>query len=283
VLTAERLSYATSGRTLLDGVSFELPAGELLAIVGPNGAGKSTLLKLLSGDLAPSTGRISIDGRRLDAWSGRQQARRRAVLPQASSLSFPFLVHEVVLMGRTPHMPDVPRREDHDVARAALDHAGAGPFADRLYPTLSGGEKQRVQLARVLAQIWEAPPDGGRYLFLDEPTNNLDLGHQHHTLRVARTFADAGTAVAAVLHDLNLAAQYADRMLLLHGGRPHALGAPEEVLTPETLAATFGLPVVVVPHPCFDCPLVVSAAGAEVPPPAAATVGDGSLRPEAPS
>jgi iron complex transport system ATP-binding protein len=283
VLTADRLTYATSGRTLLDGVSFELAAGELLAVVGPNGAGKSTLLKLLSGDLAPTSGRVAIDGRPLDAFSGRQQAQRRAVLPQASSLAFPFRVHEVVLMGRTPHARGVPRREDHDVAHEALVHAGAERFADREYPTLSGGEKQRVQLARVLAQIWEPPAGGSRYLFLDEPTNNLDLGHQHHTLRVARTFAKEGTAVVAVLHDLNLAAQYADRMLLLHRGRPHALGAPEEVLTPDALAVTFGVPVVIVPHPCFDCPLVVSAAGAGASEPGTAAGDEGPYRPQAPS
>ena len=262
MLSAQGLGYTTSGRTLLEGVSLQVRPGELLAIVGPNGAGKSTLLKLLCGDLTPTRGHVCLDDRPLRALRPRQRAQRRAVLPQSSTLTFPFRVRDVVLMGRTPHAPGAPRREDHEIADAALERTGVARHADREYPTLSGGEQQRAQLARVLAQIWHAPQGGHRYLFLDEPTNNLDLGHQHHALHVARTLADERAAVVAVLHDLNLAAQYADTLLLLDQGRARALGPPGEVLTPATLEAAFGHPVTVVPHPCFACPLVVSAAGA---------------------
>mgnify|MGYP006294575079 FL=1 len=262
MLSAQALGYTTSGRTLLQDVSLQVSPGELLAIVGPNGAGKSTLLKLLCGDLTPTTGQLSMDGRPLRALRPRHRAQRRAVLPQSSTLTFPFRVRDVVLMGRTPHAPGAPRRQDHEIAEEALERTGVARHADRAYPTLSGGEQQRAQLARVLAQIWHAPPDGHRYLFLDEPTNNLDLGHQHHALQVARTLADERAAVVAVLHDLNLAAQYADTLLLLDQGRARALGPPAKVLTPDTLEATFGHPVTVVPHPCFECPLVVSAVAA---------------------
>ena len=263
MLAVQGLSYAVGGRDLLHGVSFELRPGELLAVVGPNGAGKSTLLKTLCGDLAPSAGSIALDGRPLSQWTGLEQARRRAVLPQESSLSFPFAVFEVVLMGRHPHHRGAPSPNDHRAAKAALERTDTFSLAGREYPTLSGGEKQRVQLARALTQIWELPETGNRYLFLDEPTNNLDLAHQHHSLRVAKRFAAEGTGVLAVLHDLNLAAQYAERILILCRGRSVAVGAPADVLTTETLCHAFGTPVLVTRHPCFDCPLVVSALGRE--------------------
>ena len=273
MLSVDQVAYATSGQFLLREVSFELRPGELLAIIGPNGAGKSTLLKVLCGDLVPTSGGVVLEGRSLRDWAPLQQARCRAVLPQESSLSFPFTVLEVVLMGRGPHTRGPYDGHDREIAWAALERTGVAELAKREYPTLSGGEKQRVQFARVLAQIWEPPEAGHRYLFLDEPTNNLDLAHQHHTLNVARRFALEGTAVVAVLHDLNLAAQYADRILLLQRGRVVAVGRPGEVLSVEVLSPAFGLPVVVTCHPCFDCPLVVSALGRDAPGPVATASG----------
>jgi iron complex transport system ATP-binding protein len=191
--------------------------------------------------------------------AGLEQAKRRAVLPQDSPLSFPYSAFEVALMGRNPHHRGAEGPRDYEIARAALEAAGALDLADRLYPSLSGGEKQRVQLARVMAQVWEAPPSGHRYLLLDEPTSSLDLAHQHSTLRLAKRFTQGGAGVLAVLHDLNLAAQYADRILVLSAGHAVALGSPLEVLTPELVALAFHTPVLVTPHPCLDCPLIVAA------------------------
>lgn len=267
MLAAHHVSYALAGRYLLSEVSVAVTPGELLAVIGPNGAGKSTLLKVLCGDLSPSSGEVTLEGRPLALWSHREQAKRRALLSQSSSLTFPFRVFEVVLMGRNPHLVGREGPRDHRIAEAALARVALQALAQRAYPTLSGGEQQRVQLARALAQVWEGA--ASRYLLLDEPTNNLDLAHQHQALAIARQLAREGVGVLAVLHDLNLAAQYADKILMLCRGRVRALGSPQEVLTSETLCTTFEIPVVVTRHPCLDCPLVVSAAsatvGAEVP------------------
>jgi iron complex transport system ATP-binding protein len=229
----------------------------VLAVVGPNGAGKSTLRKILCGDLKPSGGEVFMKGRALADWSLTERAQVRAVLPQDSSLNFPFTVLEVVLMGRAPHLKGAEGKHDYEVARAALDAVEVRHLEERIYPTLSGGERQRVQLARVLAQIWEPPAGGARYLLLDEPTSNLDLAHQHSTLKIARRFAREGVGVLIILHDLNLAAQYADRILMLRQGSVAALGSPIEVLTPEAIYETFGMPVVITKHPLLECPLII--------------------------
>lgn len=244
------------GNRLLTDVSLTVTSGETVAIVGPNGAGKSTLLKALCGDIVPTCGEVALNGCLLQTWHRRERARVMAVLPQESTLAFPFTVLEVVMMGRTPHDPDGQR--DQTIARAALEAAGVSAFEQRIYPTLSGGERQRVHVARVLAQVWEKPADGPRYLLLDEPTASLDLAYQHHTLETFRQFAANGAGVLAVLHDLNLAAQFADRMVVLRDGHQLASGCPHDVLTPGIIEAAFGFPATVMPHPSRPCPLVVS-------------------------
>jgi iron complex transport system ATP-binding protein len=183
------------------------------------------------------------------------------VLPQESALTFPFTVQEVVLMGRTPHERTAGRAEDDAIVCAALEAVECQMLTDRIYTTLSGGERQRVQLARVLAQIWDArstsQPPGARYLLLDEPTASLDLAYQHGTLDIARRFARAGVGVLAILHDLNLAAQYADRLAVLQAGRMVALGTPAQVLQPSLIERVFAIPALVMPHPCLECMHVV--------------------------
>ena len=254
LLHAHGLRVRRGPRAVLDGVDVALAAGELLVVVGPNGAGKSTLLRVLAGELRPHEGAVRLLDRPLGAWAPEALARVRAVLPQESSLAFPFSALEVVMLGRAPHGGRAGAHA-YDVCRAALDAVGMTAYARRPYPTLSGGERQRVQLARVLAQIW--PADDGaadaampaRLLFLDEPTAALDLAQQHRALAAARRFAGHGVAVLAVLHDINLAAQHADRVLVLHDGRVAALGPPDEVLTPAVVRRVFGMPVVRVPHP----------------------------------
>jgi iron complex transport system ATP-binding protein len=200
-------------------------------------------------------GSVLIENQSLTTWNKRDLAKRRAVLPQRSSLTFGFTAQEVVLMGRTPHLSGGESREDYRIVAEAMQMTRTTHLTERTYTTLSGGEQQRVQLARVLTQIWNN--DYTRYLLLDEPTNNLDLSHQHATLSIARQFAERGVGVLTVLHDLNLAAQYADRILVMKAGQVQAEGIPHAVLTPQTIRDTFGLPVMVQAHPCFDCPLII--------------------------
>lgn len=258
MLKANDIGVLVNGKTLVNGVSVGIEPGKVCAIVGANGAGKSTLLRVLCGEISPQQGNVSINNRPLEQWAARDQAKLRAILPQSASLSFAFRVIEVVLMGRSPHINGSERPQDYEVSMAALEAVDMADFAERSYLTLSGGERQRIHLARVLAQIWEESPLGARYLLLDEPTNNLDITHQHRTLQVAQRFAKQGVGVLTVLHDLNLAAQYADQVMVMKGGQALAVGTPHEVFTPSTIQEAFSFGVVVIPHPCFDCPLIVS-------------------------
>ena len=249
------LTYTIGSKPLLQQVSGRACPGELLAVVGANGAGKSTLLRLLSGDLLPSGGELLFDNRPLGNWLPAGLARRRAVLTQQHSLALAFQVSELVMLGRYPHFGGQPTAHDHAVVAAALAAVGLAHLAARRYPTLSGGEQQRAQLARVLAQVWET--ENG-FLLLDEPLTGLDLVHQHHTLEVARNLArQRGFGVVAVLHDLNLAAQYADHILLLCQGQAVAYGPAAEVLTCENIRTGFGLEVELLAHPRLGCPLIV--------------------------
>lgn len=257
MIAVEDIEVAIRGRRLLDGIRLELRPGRIVALLGPNGAGKSTLLRVLAGDLRPSGGIVKIDGRPLSAWSRMEQARRRAVMLQDSYLPFAFSAEEVTLLGRAPHAARSSARRDRDIARAALARVDAGELASRTYPTLSGGEKQRVQMARALAQIWE-DADGGRHLLLDEPTASLDPLHQHIVLRQLRAFAAEGVGALVILHDLNLAAQYADEVVLLRAGAMVARGSIDATLTEANLATAFGLEMGVVRHPDMPCPLIYS-------------------------
>ena len=264
MLVASNLQFARGGQRILRDLSLSVPSGELVAVSGPNGAGKSTLMQMLSGASVPDSGMISLDGLPLKRWSRRAVARRRAVLPQASTLGFPFRVLDVVLLGRSPHRGRTGREEDLLVAEAAMRETAILQLADRIYTTLSGGERQRVQLARVLAQIWptrKPAEEGqeGRYLLLDEPTNNLDLAHQHAILEIARRMAGHGIGVLAILHDLNLAARYADRIAVLKAGTILVDDIPDAVLTASTLRDAFNLAVSVQRHPTRDCPYIVPA------------------------
>ncbi len=270
MLVLDDITVRIGAATLVAGVSVRVAPGRVAALLGPNGAGKTTLLRTASGELAPTSGTVTMDGTPLEALSPRARARRRAVVSQHVTLDFAFDVLDVVLMGRTPHTRGrAETRADVAIAWEALCAVQMEAFAERAFPTLSGGEQQRVHLARALAQL--TPPAAvsadaarpnaarpARYLLLDEPTASLDLAHQHGVLRLARRLADDdGVGVLAVLHDLNLAAQYADDVLLLQAGALHAAGPPADVFTPDTIRAVYGLPVLVQPHPCHACPLVV--------------------------
>lgn len=257
MIEARHISVEINSKKLLNDVSMEMRRGEVLIVVGANGAGKSTLRKVLCGDLVQTSGEVLMNGKPLPEWTLPERAKVRAVLPQDSSLDFPFTVLEVVLMGRAPHAKGAESEKDYEIARTALSKVDALDLETRIYPTLSGGERQRVQLARVLAQIWEPMTASPRCLLLDEPTSNLDLTHQHKTLKIARQFAAGDAAVLVILHDLNLAAQYADRIAMLKNGKITRFDVPEKVLTPEAIEEAFGVKVSVLKHPHFDCPLVV--------------------------
>ncbi|GHE29122.1 heme ABC transporter ATP-binding protein [Streptomyces cellulosae] len=246
---AEGLRVRLGARDVLHGVDVAVRAGELLALVGPNGAGKSTLLGALAADVAPSDGAVRIHGRPASDWSAPELALRRAVLPQSSTLSFPFSVEEVVRMGRAPWAALDPEDDEAAVAEA-MAATEVTAFAARPFSALSGGERARVALARVLAQ--RAP-----LLLLDEPTAALDLRHQELVLRLCRERARAGDAVVVVLHDLGLAAAYAHRVAVLRAGRVAAAGPPQEIFTESLLSEVYDQPVEVVPHPRTGAALVL--------------------------
>ncbi|PVD06725.1 heme ABC transporter ATP-binding protein [Streptomyces sp. CS147] len=247
---AAGLSVRLGQRQVLDSVDLTAHAGEVVALVGPNGAGKSTLLAALAADLAPASGEVRIDSRPAAAWSAPELALRRSVLPQAAVLSFPFPVEDVVRMGRAPWAGTEREDEDDAAVAAAMAATEVTRFAARPFSALSGGEKARVALARVLAQ--RAP-----LMLLDEPTAALDLRHQELVLRICRERAAAGDAVVVVLHDLGLAAAYADRVAVLHDGRIAELGPPEAVFSGELLGEVYRQPVEVFPHPRTGTPLIV--------------------------
>ncbi len=238
-LEARGLSHRFGALQVLDRVDLALAPGRLLVVLGPNGAGKTTLLRVLSGVLASDAGSVSLRGAPLAGQSRRAIARALAVVPQELPVPFPFRVRELVAMGRAPWLGMLGHEgpDDRALVGAALDELGLAPFAERTYDTLSGGEKQRVLLARARAQAADL-------LLLDEPTAHMDLGHRVHTFEWLRAWlAQRGEARAALLvtHDLQLGARFADQVLLMDGGRVVAHGEPAEVLTRERVAEVYAV------------------------------------------
>ncbi|MDA3147654.1 heme ABC transporter ATP-binding protein [Leucobacter sp. UCMA 4100] len=242
VFEAVDITVERGGRKLLDEVSIDLRAGEILALLGPNGAGKSTLMAALSGDLPPDGGEVRFTGQPLTQWNLRELSRRRSVLLQDNQVLFPFTVHQVVEMGRAPWRRTPLEDEDPEAIDWAIDAANIRHLGNRRVPTLSGGERARTAFARVIAGRTGA-------LMLDEPTAALDLGHQEELLQLVRQRADAGDAVLIVVHDLNLAASFADRIALLSSGKLVTCGSPEAVLTESLLTEVYETPVEVIRHP----------------------------------
>ncbi|QKW23571.1 heme ABC transporter ATP-binding protein [Kitasatospora sp. NA04385] len=250
LLEAEGVGFAAGGRELLADVDLLVRAGEILALLGPNGAGKSTLLSVLAGDQRPARGEVRIDGRPLAGHKPLALARRRALLPQHHEVSFPFPADEVVRMGRAPWAGTCSAAEDERAVAAAMAATDCAHLAGRPFTALSGGERARVALARILAQ-------DTALLLLDEPTAALDLRHQELVLRIARDRAAAGCGVVVVLHDLTLAAAHADRIALLDAGRTVAVGPTGEVLDADLLSRVYRHPVEVLAHPRGGAPIVL--------------------------
>lgn len=267
MLQAHGIAVQRGERQILSDIDLSLPAGQVIGVLGANGAGKSTLLAALAGELSPSTGRITLNGRHLSAWPAAELASCRAVLPQSPSLQFDLPVATVIGMGAYPHArhtrTGAPRTDSRDTAQAAIAEdqrilqrvlalADVQDLYERRYRRLSGGEQQRVHLARVLYQLLLARQgyDEYRVLMLDEPTASLDPRHQLHLLSAVHTLAhEENVAALVIVHDLNLAAGCCDRLLLLGQGRVAACGTPAQVLTPDTLRQVYGVEATVLPHP----------------------------------
>lgn len=239
-LGADHLTVQYSGavRPALDGVTLSIPAGCLTAVLGPNGSGKSTLLRALLGVITPSAGTATLEEKNVRAWDRRKLARTVGVVPQSETVAFPITVREMVAMGRFPHMGPLQAEgwRDREAVEKALERCDISDLRNRQVTTLSGGELQRVRIARALAQE-------PRALALDEPTASLDLRHEMSIMGLLRSWTDGGITVLLITHQLNLAARFADRMILLDRGRVAAEGTPSEVFRREVMERVYGWPV----------------------------------------
>ncbi|GAA4341795.1 heme ABC transporter ATP-binding protein [Mucilaginibacter gynuensis] len=236
MLTVKNISYQIGPHKLVKDISFSIKPGELIAILGSNGAGKSSLLKLLAGTYKPNEGTIHFNGQPLSKYSALELAKMRAVLSQQNVVSLPFNVQEIVMMGRYPHFNNHPSAHDHSIVNTVMEATGVLSLAGRSYLTLSGGEQQRAQLSRALAQIWE---NEHALLLMDEPVSGMDILYQQQTLAILKAMTQKKFMVISVLHDMNLASQYADRIIMLKNGRKWYDGTAAEVLNPKSVYEIF--------------------------------------------
>lgn len=258
MIAVEQLSASYGSHSVLSEIDLTVGRGTFVGLVGPNGAGKTTLLRTLRGTHDPDSGTVCVGGDALQDLSARRASQLVASVPQSTTLSFDFTVRQTVEMGRTPHLDRFGGlgADDREAIRAAMDRTRVTQFADRSITDVSGGERQRVLLARALAQ--ETP-----VLLLDEPTGSLDITHAVRTLELVRSLVEDGKTVVAAIHDLNIAARYCDELALLAAGEIRAAGPPEAVLTSTTLGNTFGGHALVTSQPATDAPLVTALAGSD--------------------
>ena len=251
MLRINNISYNVQDRNLVQQVTAVMKPGALTALMGSNGAGKSTLLKIISGELKPSSGEVTWQERPLKSWDLKELAKTRAVLRQQYNMQLPFSVFDIIAMGRYPHYRNKLSDRCREVIAKVATYTGVEHLIKRDYLTLSGGEQQRVQLARVLAQVWDTPSDH-KLILLDEPVSALDIHYQHQLLSLVKGLTQANFTVIAVLHDLNLAMQYADDVLLLKQGRTIHFAAKEEALNAGHIYETFGVKAAL--HQASDYP-----------------------------
>jgi len=257
MLRTENISFSIDRKQILKKVTAMFLPGEFNMILGPNGSGKSTFLKIFSGQINKFHGTVLYENKALRDLSKEELARKRAVMSQQTDLTFPLLVEEVVMMGRYPHFSFNPNKKDYTICNEVIERMSLAEFKERNYLTLSGGERQRVKYARVLAQIWEDPPGGFRYLFLDEPLNSLDISYQHEFLQIASELIKHHTILIAVMHDINLAAHYADNLFFLKEGEVVVHGKPKDILSSEIIDQVFNIKTTVIENPVTGKPLVI--------------------------
>lgn len=255
MLNVNNITVRLGGKYLLRQINLDLRQGDFMVFLGGNGAGKSTLLKTLARSIPYRKGNILFKGKDLASWSQVELSQQRAVLSQNTFLVFPMNVIDVVLLGRYPYTQGgKPNAKDQAIAYELLDLMGVAKYADQDITCLSGGEQQRVHIARVLAQVWESSASNPQLLLLDEPTSNLDIAYQHILLELLQERVQQhALTVLVVLHDMNLAARYATQIALLKQGTLLKVGTPQEVLTANWIQQTFGVSSVIERHPIFDC------------------------------
>lgn len=254
LLSASGVTVTVEGRHLVQQASLRVNAGEVVAIIGPNGAGKTSLVRAITGDLPISSGDILFNNMPVSQFSLQQKAKHIAILTQHTELNFPFPVEEVVHLGRIPHASG--KQQDQRIVEAALQAVDMQERRQQLYTQLSGGEKQRVQLARVMAQVWRREDTQHRLLILDEPTSSLDVSHTRQLMRVIRELAATGMGVIMILHDFNLAARFADHIVAMVDGEKVVEGRPDRVLTTENMAQYFQVDSHIIAHPKTGRPMV---------------------------
>ncbi len=255
MLKVESVTYELKKRAIVKDVTFTVRPGEVVALLGANGAGKSSLLRMISGEQKPSKGSIQLYGRNLQHYISQELAFIKATLSQHNIVTMNFLCHEIVMMGRYPHHRNNPSDKDVRIVDETMDICGVKELAERSYMQLSGGEQQRVQLARILAQLWD---QGKGLIILDEPIAGLDILYQQQTLAIVKALSRKGFMVIAALHEINLAAQYADRILMMKNGRRWNDGTPSEVLTPLNIYAVYSVEADVMINPRTLIPYVVT-------------------------
>ena len=257
MLKTKNISYSIGTKKILNNVSADFFPGKINMILGPNGSGKSSFLKIFSGEIKQFDGEVYYDDNNLHSFKPIDLAKQRAVMSQQPELSFPLPVEEVVMMGRYPHFTFNPDKKDFCICDEVMELLQLNSFKEQNYLTLSGGEKQRVQFARMLAQIWQAPANGHRYVFLDEPLNNLDINYQQEFLHIAKSITDSKTVFIAVMHDINLALQYADELFFFKNGQIVASGSAGNLVSEKLIEAVFNVKADIISNPVDGKPLLV--------------------------
>ncbi|WP_010251155.1 heme ABC transporter ATP-binding protein [Myroides injenensis] len=258
MIQAQKINYKTKDTLIINDIDFSCENGEFIAILGPNGAGKSTFLSILANELHQKGNNILLKACEYTKWCDRELPKHKAKFSQHNNSDIPLNVEDVVMMGRYPYFDHIPSEKDKEAIQESMECIDICPLQHREYNHLSGGEKQRVHLARVLSQLNNDVDN--KLLFLDEPLNNLDVLHQHRILDIIRDFTSKGNTAIVVIHDLNLAAQYADKILLLEKGKKVIYDSPEKVLTQEIISSVYNFPCIVTKNPVNNNPLIIFGA-----------------------
>jgi len=255
MIKAHQINYKHKEFRILDGIDVSLEYGEFLAIVGPNGAGKSSLLSVLADEVKSGKQKVLFKDKLIQEWNVKELSKHKAKFSQHNSNDIPLEVKDVVMMGRYPYFDAQPDKEDLEAMNNMMYETDIFHLKDRDYNTLSGGEKQRVHLSRVMAQLQNEITH--KLVFLDEPLNNLDIKHQYKALEIIKNFTKKANSAIVVLHDLNLAAQFADKILLMKSGKVSAFGTPQEVFTAENISTAYNFPCTICGHPITNNPMII--------------------------